>query len=204
MPISVEAEMKKALFIDRDGVINKMVKYGYGWDSPQKPQDVRLIAGIEKVISWAHQHTILVIEVSNQPGVAIGKMDQKTSVAIEDRIHLLLRQKGSAIDATYRCPHHPEAVVAKLKKICDCRKPKPGLLVQAAKDLGIDFSTSIFLGDKATDVQAAANVGVASLIYLHNWDEPAKNKDARRAHADFRASSMQGVLNIIKVFFTST
>src|SRR3989344_302286 len=118
--------MIRALFLDRDGVISRMVKYGYGWDSPQKPEDVRLVKDIEKVISWANRNNILVVKVSNQPGVAKGKMDQKTADSIEGQIHKLLEEKNAFIDKSYICPHHPDAVIPELKKNCDCRKQQPG------------------------------------------------------------------------------
>ncbi len=195
--------MNKALFLDRDGVINRLVKYSYGWDSPQKPQDIGLVNDIEKIIAWANQQKIPVVEISNQPGVAKGKMSQQTSDAIESKVHQLLKQKNAIIDKTYICPHHPNAVVQKFKKNCDCRKPKPGLLLRAAKQLNIDLSKSIFVGDSATDTEAANAVGVKSLIFLHGKDVPKKVKTANLASADYRASSMDQALLAIKDYFKS-
>jgi len=193
--------MKKALFLDRDGVINRLVKYGNGWDCPQTPKDVKLVERIEKIIFWVNQNKILVVEISNQPGVAKGKIDQKTSDEIERKVHQLLKENGAFVDKTYICPHHPQAVVPELKKVCDCRKPKPGLILKASEELGINLKKSIFLGDKASDVNAAKNAGVKSLIYLHNEDESNKNEEAKRAQADFRASSVNETLQILKNFF---
>lgn len=193
----------KALFIDRDGVINRMVKYGDNWDAPQKLQDVRLTKKIEKIISWANKNGILVVEVSNQPSVAKGKMDQKNSNEIEKKVQQLLADKGVFIDKAYICSHHPDAVVPELKKICDCRKPKPGLILRAARELGIKLEQSIFLGDKASDAAAAKNAGVKSLIYLHGEDEPNKTKRAKRATADFKTSSIRAVAQLVDSFFRS-
>ncbi|OHA88495.1 MAG: hypothetical protein A2653_00990 [Candidatus Zambryskibacteria bacterium RIFCSPHIGHO2_01_FULL_43_25] len=193
--------MKKALFIDRDGVINRLVKYDSGWDSPQKPQDVKLIKDVEKIISWANLQKIPVIEISNQPGVAKGKIDQKTSDAIEKKVHQLLEEKGAFIDKVYICPHHRKATVPRLRKNCNCRKPKPGLILKASRQLGINLEKSIFLGDKASDVDAATKAGVKSLIYLHNKDESNKNKEARQAKADFKTSSTKEILQILRNFF---
>lgn len=196
--------MTKALFLDRDGVMDRIVKNAGGWDSPQKSQDVSLVKGIEKVILWANQQKIPVIEISNQPGVAKGKMDQKTADAIEAKVHQLLKEKGATIDKTYICPHHPEAVIPELKEVCDCRKPKPGLLLKAARELDIDLGKSIFIGDNATDVEAAKNAGVKSLIYLHNEDEPDRVRRAKLAKADFKASSMQEALKKLEDHFKLT
>ena len=193
--------MNKALFIDRDGIINHLVKYNSGWDSPQKPQDVKLVDGIEKVIVWANKQKILVIEISNQHGVAKGKMSQKTSDNIEKRVHYLLKEKGVFIDKAYICPHHPEAVVPKLTKDCDCRKPKPGLILQADKELGVNLSKSIFLGDNDSDVQAAKSARVKSIIYLHSENMPKKVKTAKLAKADFKVATIQETHQILKSFF---
>src|SRR3989344_1585464 len=193
--------MKKALFIDRDGVINRLVKYDSGWDSPQKTLDVRLVKDIEEVIYWVNQQKIPVIEISNQPGVAKSKMDQKTSDAIEKKVHQLLEEKRVFIDKAYVCPHHPKAIVPRLRKNCNCRKPKSGLILKASKELGINLKKSILLGDKDSDVAAAKNAGVKSIIYLHNKDESNKNKEARQAKADFKTSSIKEILQILRNFF---
>lgn len=188
---------RPALFCDRDGVINRMVKYPDGWDSPQKPQDVRLVSGIEKVIMWANKNKILVVEVSNQPGVAKGKMDQKTSDAIEAKVHLLLGREGAVIDKTYICPHHPKAVVPGLKKLCDCRKPKPGLLLQAAHELGIDLAGSVILGDKASDVEAGRSVGCKTIIFIHNEDAQNKVAESKKAKADYKIAEVAETIPIL-------
>ena len=194
---------KRALFLDRDGIIDHMVLYGYGWDSPQKPEDVKLVIGIAKIISWANKNNILTIEVSNQPGVAKGKMTQKTSDAIEERVHQLLRGKRAIIDNVYICPHHPEAVIPELKKMCDCRKPKPGLLFRAAKELKIDLTNSIMLGDKAGDVEAGKKAGCKTIIYLHKKDSVNKVEEAINAKADYKVTKMQDVMQILKKYFKS-
>lgn len=193
--------MSGALFLDRDGIISRMVKYNYGWDSPQQPQDVRLVDDIAEIITWADRRKIPVIEITNQPGVALGKMSQETADTIEKKIHELLRLKGANMDGSYICPHHPDALIPELKMVCDCRKPKPGLLLKAAKELDIDPAKSIFVGDNASDVKAAKNAGVKSLIYINGEDLPAKVKTAKLAKADFKAATIQEAFQIIKTFF---
>jgi histidinol-phosphate phosphatase family protein len=193
--------MKEALFLDRDGVVNRMVKYDYGWDSPQKLQDVRLVKDIEKIISWANQNKIPVIEVSNQPGVAKGKMTQDVSDVIEERVHRLLGEKESQINKTYICPHHPDAVIPELKIICDCRKPKPGLLIKAAGELSIDLKKSLILGDKENDVLAGKSAGCKTIIFVHNEDEDDKVADAKKVRADYSISEMSEALPILTEVF---
>lgn len=193
--------MQRALFLDRDGVINRMVLYEDGWDSPQNPQDVALVKDIEKVISWANKKGIVVIEVSNQPGVAKGKMDQKTSDAIEKRVHRLLRDRGAFVDKLYICPHHPEAVISHLKAVCSCRKPKPGLLIKAAKELKIDLGKSIFLGDGASDVEAGRNAGCKTIIFVHAQDSHDKLQEAKRAKADYSLIEIKEAIPIVEKMF---
>lgn len=195
--------MQRALFLDRDGVINRMVKYNNGWDSPQSPEDVNLVDGVEKVIAWANKKGIPVIEVSNQPGVAKGKMDQKTSDAINKRIYRLLGDRGAFIDKVYICPHHPEAVVPQLKAVCDCRKPKPGLLIKAAKELKIDLGKSVFLGDKAKDVEAGRSAGCKTIIFIHARDTGDKVNEAKRAKADYRLFEIKEAIPIVETMLKS-
>jgi D-glycero-D-manno-heptose 1,7-bisphosphate phosphatase len=115
----------RALFLDRDGVINRMVKYGAIWDSPQKPSDVSLVPGIESVIAWANKIEIPVIQISNQPGVAKGKLTQEMADLIQAEVHDQLRNHSVYINASFVCPHHPNAVDKQLRVVCDCRKPAP-------------------------------------------------------------------------------
>ncbi|MBI2404996.1 HAD-IIIA family hydrolase [Candidatus Gottesmanbacteria bacterium] len=192
-----------ALYIDRDGVINRMIKYAHGWDCPQKPQDVQLVKGIEKVISWANKQNIPVVEISNQPGVAKRNMSQKTSDAIEGKVHQLLREKGAVIDNTYICFHHPQAIVSKLKKVCDCRKPKPGLLLKAARELRIDLEKSVFLGDKANDVEAGRRAGCKTIIFIHNEDVEHKVEEAKYAKTDYKIVKISEAIPVIENIFKS-
>lgn len=193
--------MKSALFVDRDGVLNKMVRYATGWDSPQRLEDVRIVTGIENVISWANTRMIPVIEISNQPGVAKGKMTQKTADAIELRVHELLHEKNAKVDAVYICPHHPDAKIPSLKKNCDCRKPKPGLLFKVSKELNICLSGAIFLGDKATDIEAGKAAGTKTILFEHADDESVKLKELDKCNPDYKVTSMRKVISVLDNFF---
>jgi D-glycero-D-manno-heptose 1,7-bisphosphate phosphatase len=195
--------MKRCVFFDRDGVINHLIFYqnrGY-YDSPQSPEDVRLIEGIADIILWTNQHNITVVEASNQPGVAKGKMSQETSNLIEDRIHHLLKEKGAIINKVYICPHHPKGVVPELTKVCDCRKPAPGLLLKAAQELNLDLKHSIILGDKASDIETGKAAGIKTIIYLHKEDTPEKVEEAKKAEADYKVSSLKKITPILKDIF---
>lgn len=196
-----DSNKKRALFIDRDGVMIHLVKYEYGWNSAQKPKDVRLVDGVEKVIAWANKRDLPMIEISNQPGVAKGKMSREKSAAIEARVHELLLQRGAKIGKAYIYLHHPNGMVPELTRECECRKPKPGLLLQAKRELGIDLNESVFLGDKASDVQAGKAAGCKTIILLHNEDSPEKVEQAEKVAADYRVRSLKQVIPILEELF---
>ena len=186
-----------ALFIDRDGVINRMVKYKYGWDSPRKVEDITLVPGIVEIIKWANERSLPVIEISNQPGVAKGKLTQKMSRAIQRRVEELLERRGVHLDKAYICPHHPNGVVPELTCDCHCRKPKPGLLLKAAKEMGLDLEKCIFLGDKETDALAGRAAGCKTIIFVHDEDDP--EKVAKTAAITVTCDKIQSLFDAIKL-----
>ncbi|MBI2596924.1 HAD-IIIA family hydrolase [Candidatus Daviesbacteria bacterium] len=190
--------MKKALFLDRDGVINQMISYKGEFDSPKKVSDVKLVEGVAEVISWLNKKNIPVIEVTNQPGVALGKVNWKTLEAIEKSIHNLLVKDGVRINKVYRCFHHPKAILLDFKLECNCRKPKTGMLIQAAKDLEIKLSESVLFGDNATDIEAGKRVGCKTILFLHTNDTPEKIAAKQNAEPDFKVYSHKEALTILK------
>ena len=191
--------MKRVLFLDRDGVINCVVKNEKGkYDSPQSVKQVSLVKDIEKIIGWANDKGIKVVEITNQPAVAKGKMSMKTSDEIEEKIDSLLREKKVKIDSKYICYHHPMGVLPELTMKCKCRKPKPGLLVQAAKEMDIDMENSVFVGDRDWDVLAGKAAGCKTVIYLFKDDNPEKIKYALDSPADYKVWSLDEALMIIK------
>jgi len=191
--------MIKVLFLDRDGIINRVVKGRDGsYDSPQKVDDVSLVDGIDEIIKWANTNGFQVFEISNQPGVAKGKMSMVNSENIEKRINTLLMEKGVRIDKKYICYHHPKGIIPELTVDCNCRKPKPGLLIQASKEFGIDLKRSVFLGDRDWDVIAGKSVGCKTIIFLFKDDSPEKIKFAMDSDADYKVWSLSEALKIIK------
>ncbi|MBO5765301.1 MAG: HAD family hydrolase [Lentisphaeria bacterium] len=140
--------MKKAFFLDRDGVVVEQVHYLCD------PEQTVLEKGVAQAISKMHSLGYLVVVVTNQSGVARGKFTMKEVEAVHQKISELLARDGEKIDAFYICPHHPDFDGA-----CDCRKPAPGLLLKAAKDLDIDIASSIMVGDKLSDVRCGENAG---------------------------------------------
>ena len=150
--------MQKAIFLDRDGTINKYVGFLRNID------DFELIDGVSEAIKLINQSGYLAIVVTNQPVIARGELSWHELHEIHRKMETLLGKDGAYIDAMYICPHHPdkgfEGERPEYKIDCDCRKPKPGLLLQAAKDFNIDLSASYMIGDSQRDVEAGENAGV--------------------------------------------
>lgn len=157
---------QKAVFLDRDGTINKYVGFLRNID------DFELIEGVSEAIKKINQSGYLAIVVTNQPVIARGEVSWEELNEIHKKMATLLGKDGAYVDATYICPHHPdngfEGERPEYKIDCDCRKPKPGLLLQAAKDFNIDLSQSIMIGDSDRDVEAGEAAGCKSVKVEQN------------------------------------
>ena len=149
---------QKAIFLDRDGTLNKMVGF------ITKPEQFELIDGAAEAIKVINKSGYLAIVVTNQPVIARGDCTFEELQAIHEKMETELGKSGAFVDAIYVCPHHTdkgfEGERPEYKCDCDCRKPKPGLLFQAAKDFNIDLSESYMIGDSHRDVEAGENAGV--------------------------------------------
>jgi D-glycero-D-manno-heptose 1,7-bisphosphate phosphatase len=148
--------MTRAVLLDRDGVINEIVYFPeFGvLDSPLNPSQFKLLPGAAEAIRALNSLGLKVIVVSNQPSIAKGKMTEETFERVRLKMKRLLEKKGAHIDAEYYCFHHPLAKVAKYRVNCDCRKPKPGLLLRASKDFDLNLSKCYVIGDALTDIKA--------------------------------------------------
>ena len=158
---------KPAVFLDRDGVINR---YAFNADSgtidsPANPAEFRLLHGAGEAIAEFNRLGLPVIVISNQPGIAKGKFTPQLLDAIDKEMRAQLARAGARIDAAYYCLHHPEALVADYRSDCDCRKPKPGLLLRAARDRDLDLASSFLIGDDVSDVLAGRAAGVATILF---------------------------------------
>lgn len=145
---------RPAAFLDRDGVLNKDNGYTH------RPDDLVWIDGAPEAIRILNEAGYYVIVVTNQAGVARGYYDEDAVRAFHSRMQDLLVAAGAHIDAFYHCPHHPEGTRKAFSIDCRCRKPGPGLLEQAAQDWPIDAGRSFLIGDKDSDIAAAASFGV--------------------------------------------
>lgn len=163
------SQKQKAIFLDRDGTINKYVGF------LTKPEQFELIEGAAEAIKTINKSGYLAIVVTNQPVIARGDCTWEELQQIHDKMETELGKDGAFLDGIYICPHHKdkgfEGERPEYKFDCDCRKPKPGLLLQAAKDFNIDLSQSILIGDSERDVEAGENAGCKESVMI------ATNKD---------------------------
>jgi histidinol-phosphate phosphatase family protein len=156
------ASRQRAVFLDRDGTLVKEVN---GLTSPDQ---LELLPDAAKAVRELNHHGWLAVLVTNQPVVAKGFCTEADIAAIHNKLETLLGREHAYLDRIYWCPHHPEKGFAgerpELKIDCDCRKPKPGMVRQAARDLNLDLGACWFVGDTTTDVETAHNAGVKSIL----------------------------------------
>ena len=153
---------QKAIFLDRDGTINKYVGY------LRTPEQFELLEGVGEAIRKINFSGYLAIVVTNQPVIARGEVTVDGLQQIHNKMETMLGKEGAYLDGVYYCPHHPDkgfaGEVEELKIVCECRKPKAGLLLQAAKDFNIDLSQSWMIGDSENDVLAGKNAGCKTAL----------------------------------------
>jgi len=142
-----------AAFLDRDGTLIDDAHYLAEADG------VHLLPGAPESVLSLNAMDVLVIVVTNQSGIALGRITEAQYDATRRRLSDLMRQHGAVLDATYHCPHHPS-----LSGVCDCRKPGTGLFQRAARDFDIDLTRSLFVGDRRRDVEPALELGGVGVL----------------------------------------
>ncbi len=155
---------RKAIFLDRDGVLNEDCGLVY------QPGQVSLIEGVAESLQLIHRHGFLAVVVTNQSVIARNLCSFEELDIINQTLETLLGKKNAYIDALYYCPHHPDGGYPEERKeykvSCSCRKPAPGLLLKAAEDLNIDLSQSVMIGDRESDSEAGVRAGVRASILI--------------------------------------
>jgi D-glycero-D-manno-heptose 1,7-bisphosphate phosphatase len=193
--------MRRAIFLDRDGVINSMVynpEFGLV-DSPANPGEFQLIHGTPEAIHRINDLGLLAVLISNQPGIAKGKFSVALLEAMTEKMRFELAQQAARLDAVYYCFHHPEGVVPEYRRACECRKPRPGMLLQAAADLDIDLQNSYFIGDGITDIQAGQAAGVATvLIYPSLRCYLCEELNRRQVKPDYIVKNLSEAVDLIE------
>jgi D-glycero-D-manno-heptose 1,7-bisphosphate phosphatase len=144
--------VRKAIFLDRDGTLIEAVPY------LSRLSQIKLLSGVPEALSLLKGKGYSLVVITNQSGVARGFFDEDFVLESHRRIQLLLKETGVTVDAFYFCPHHPTEGDLPYRVDCDCRKPKPGLLLRAASELGLGLVGSWVVGDDLPDLMMARNL----------------------------------------------
>jgi len=168
----------RAVFLDRDGVIN--VDHGY----THRVEDFELVAGSAAAMKRLQSAGWKLVVVTNQSGIARGLYTSEDYERFTVHLRSQLRLSGVQLDAVLHCPHLPDATVAAYRLACDCRKPAPGMLLRAARDLRLDLAASVIVGDRLSDVQAGRAAGVGRCVLVRSG-QPIDAEQTRLADAVF-------------------
>ena len=168
----------RAVFLDRDGVIN--VDHGY----THRVEDFQFVAGSAQALALLQAAGWRLVVVTNQSGIARGLYSSDDYERFTEHMRAQLQAAGVHLDAVFHCPHMPDAAVAAYRLACDCRKPAAGMLLRAARELSLDLPGSVFVGDRLSDVQAGRAAGVGRCVLVRSG-HPLGADEARMADAVF-------------------
>lgn len=171
----------RAVFLDRDGTMAEDVSYC------RRPEDFELFPNTAKAIKLLKEYGFKVIVVTNQSGIARGYFTEETLAKIHEKMKGELAKEGAWVDAIYYCPHHPD-------DNCECRKPRPGMVLQAVKDFGIDLEHSFVIGDLQMDIDMGITIGCKTILI---GDPPLVNKGEAKPDAT-ALDVLEGAYSIVK------
>ncbi len=187
------------MFLDRDGVLNDLEydeeegRVG----SPLSARELKVFPYAGEAVRRIKALGFLAIVVSNQPGVAKRQFSLEELDRMNTKVRSALASRGGKLDAEYYCLHHPEARVKKYRLDCDCRKPKPGLLLRAAKEQGVDLASSYLVGDALVDVKAGRAAGCTTILLGHAGSFLSELIDREGAAPDHMLPSLKQVPDLI-------
>jgi len=187
---------RSAVFLDRDGVLNELVA-GQGSARPESPlrrEDVRLLPGVVEPLRRLRDAGYLLIGVTNQPAAAKGTASVDDIFAVHSRVVALFAEQGVTFDDWRLCLHHPDGTVAALARACECRKPAPGMLFDAAEDLHVDLATSWMIGDTDADVEAGRAAGCRTVLVEQS---ASSHKRGATTSADVRVPDLAHAAAVI-------
>ena len=157
------AQSRRAVFVDRDGTLNEDIGY------VSTPDELVMYPWAAEAVRLINESGLLTVVITNQSGIARGMYSEATLGAIHSRMIEELARDGARIDAVYYCPHHPEVGDARYQTACECRKPRTGMLDKAAREHNVDLARSFVIGDKASDIKLAENVGARAALVLTGY-----------------------------------
>jgi len=155
---TLDTHKQRAILLDRDGTLVHASHY------PSRPEQLRLYDDVGPQLAILQQKGFRLVVITNQSGIARGYFTEVDLERMHDHLRALLRPFGVTLDAIYHCPHHPDGIIDSLAIRCECRKPRPGMLLRAAHDLNLDLTASWFLGDILDDVEAGNRAGCNTIL----------------------------------------
>ena len=189
----------RAVLLDRDGVLNEMIYQPDPGivDQPYSPSKFELMPGVGPALRAMKGAGYKLVVVSNQPGVAKKHYSMATFKKMQAKMRRLLAKDGVKLDAEYYCFHHPQGKIAKYRVECACRKPKPGMMLDAARDLNLDLTRSVMIGDGLYDVMAGKRAGVKTILVANLNALLSSKMDELDAHPDFVARNIAEAASIV-------
>jgi D-glycero-D-manno-heptose 1,7-bisphosphate phosphatase len=187
--------MVRAVFLDRDGVINPpaLNPASGEWESPHSPGDFELYPWTVAALQTLQTAGYLLFTVSNQPSAAKGKATMEALRAVHDKFHHLMRAAGVRFSEYFYCYHHPQGTVAQLAGPCACRKPKPQFLLQAARQYGLEMAASWMIGDRDSDIQCGHAAGVRTIQIA----EPHSAAQRGQARPDYTVATLADAVPLL-------
>jgi D-glycero-D-manno-heptose 1,7-bisphosphate phosphatase len=159
--------IRPAVFIDRDGCLTEEVGY------VNHPSRARLLARSAEAVRRLNASGVAAVLATNQAGIAKGYFSAEVLAEVQAEVARQLAAAGARLDGVYVCTHHPRDGVPPYRAACECRKPRPGLLERAARELGLDLARSVMVGDKISDVEAGHAAGGAGVLVLTGYGRGA-------------------------------
>lgn len=183
---------RRALFLDRDGIVNIEKNYLY------KVEDFEFCPGIFELCQYFLDKEYWIFLITNQAGIAKGYYTEEDFITLNQWMLQQFTKKGITIQEAFYCPHHPKGSKPLYSIDCNCRKPKPGMLLRAAEKYSIDLKNSILIGDKESDIEAGIQAGIQAnwLVKTHpNEDYNCLSK------SNFQFSNLKEVVNYLKEYY---
>ena len=182
---------RPAVFLDRDGTIVREVEY------LRSPKELRLLPRAGAAIRRLNEAGFAVVVVTNQSGIARGLLTEDDLEEIHTVLRRRLARRGARVDAISWCPHHPEAVLPEYRRRCRCRKPSPGMLVQAGRELDLDLARSYAVGDSERDVEAGRRAGCRTVLVRTGYGAKTEARVGEGLSADHVADDLSGAVEWI-------
>ncbi|MDG7006021.1 MAG: HAD-IIIA family hydrolase [Nitrososphaerota archaeon] len=191
---------RRAVFLDRDGVLNDLEYNDEEGQigSPLSVRQLRVAPHAGEAVRKIKELGYLTVLVSNQPGVAKRQLTLAEFARMGVALRRGLAEGGGTLDGEYYCLHHPDALVARYKEDCACRKPKPGLLLRAAREMRVEMEGSFFVGDALADVKAGRAAGCRTILLGHVTSFLAKMIEAEGAEPDYVVHSLREVPELLR------